>query len=143
MYRKPIYNLTTYCLLSFLVMGMSHAEEKVDAEEKTEITDLRLLITGNTVEGKIVKSHINYKMYFHPSGKLLRHDSKANVEKGGWRISKKTDLCITFAAEKCFTVKKRGDAVFDLYGPNGELIFTIDKVILGNPNKYDALTGKN
>ena len=142
MYKKSIY-VVTYCLLSLLVMGLSHAEEKIDAKEKTEITDLRLIITGNTVEGKIIKSHTRYKIYFHPSGKLLRHDSKANVEKGDWRISKKDYLCIKFAAEKCHTVKKRGDGQFDLYGPNGELIFTIDKVILGNPNKYDALTGKN
>ena len=142
MYKKSIY-VVTYCLLSLLVMGLSHAEEKIVAEEKTEITDLRLIITGNTVEGKIVKSHTSYKMYFHPSGKLVRHDSKANVEKGSWRVSNKTDLCLTFAAEKCFTVKKRGDGEFDLYSANEELIFTIDKVILGNPNKYDALTIKN
>jgi len=142
MYKKSI-DVVIFCLLSFLVVGLSHAEERPGAEEKTEITDLRLIITGNTVEGKIVKSHTNYKMYFHPSGKLVRHDSKANVEKGGWRISNKTDLCITFAAEKCFTVKKRGDGEFDLYSPDEELVFTIDKVILGNPNKYDALTGKN
>ncbi|MCK5666534.1 MAG: hypothetical protein KAI17_23745 [Thiotrichaceae bacterium] len=136
MYQKSIY-VTTYCLLSLLVMGLSYAEEK------TEQTDLRLLITGNTVEGKIIKSNTRYKMYFHPSGKLVRHDSKAKVEKGDWIISKKHDLCIKFAEEKCHTGKKRGDGEFDLYSANGELIFTIDKVILGNPNKYDALTGKN
>ena len=142
MCKKSIYVVTT-CLLFFSVMGLSHAKEKIDAEEKTEITDLRLIITGNTVEGKIVKSQASYKIYFHPSGKLVRHNAKANVEKGSWRISNKTDLCIKFAAEKCHTAKKRGDGQFDLYSPNGELIFTIDKVILGNPNKYDALTGKN
>ena len=142
MYKKSIY-LVTYCLLCFLVMGLPHAAEKAGAEDKTEITDLRLILTGNTVEGKIIKSQSSYKMYFHPSGKLLRHISKAAVEKGDWRISNKTDLCLTFAAEKCFTVKKRGDGEFDLYGPSGELIYTVDKVILGNPNKYDALTGKN
>ena len=135
MYKKSIY-IAACCLLSFFVMGLSHAEDK------TELTDLQLLITGNTVEGKIIKTQAGYKMYFHPSGKLARHDSKANIEKGGWRISNKTDLCITFAAEKCFTVKKRGDGEFDLYAPNEKLIFTIDNVILGNPNKYDALTGK-
>ena len=136
MYKKSIY-VTTYCLLSLLVMSFSYAEEKI------EQTDLRLTFTGNTVEGKIIKSNTSYKLYFHPSGKLVRHNSKATVEKGNWRISKKDDLCIKFAAEKCHTVKKQGDGEFDLYGPNGELIFTINKVILGNPNKYDALTGKN
>ena len=135
-YKKSIY-VTTYCFLSLLVMSLSYAEEKI------EQTDLRLIITGNTVEGKIIKSNTSYKMYFHPSGKLVRHDSKANIEKGGWRISNKIDLCIKFAAEKCHTVKKRGDGEFYLYDLQGELILTINKVILGNPNKYDALIGKN
>ncbi|MCK5664201.1 MAG: hypothetical protein KAI17_11985 [Thiotrichaceae bacterium] len=142
MFKKSIY-LAAYCLLFSLVMGLSHAEQKAGADDKTELTNFHLILTGNTVEGKTVSSQTSYKMYFHPSGKLARHDSKANkanVEKGSWRISNTTDLCITFAAEKCFTVKKRGDGEFDLYAPNEELIFTIDKVILGNPNKYDALT---
>ena len=136
MYKKSIY-LATYCLLSLLVMGLSYAEEK------TEQTDLRLIITGNTVEGKIIKSDTSYKMYFHPSGKLVRHDSKANVEKGDWSISKKGNLCIKLASEKCHTIKKRGDGEFDLYNLRGELVLTINKVILGNPDKYDALTRKN
>jgi hypothetical protein len=122
--------------LFIFVTVLSHAEEI------SEITDLRVIVTGNTVEGKIVKSNASYKMYFHPSGKLV-HATKSNIEKGSWKIKSNTELCIKITEVKCHAVKKRGDGEFDLYNPDGELVLTIDKVILGNPDKFDALSGKN
>jgi len=134
MLKIAIYVVVS-CYLSFLLTGLSYAE-KVN-----EQTDLRLVITGNTVEGKDARSQTSYKIYFRPSGKLLRHNSQANFQKGNWRIVNKDGLCIKFAEEKCYTVKSRSDAEFDLYDVNGELSLTIDRVTLGNPEKYDVLAG--
>ena len=128
MYKKVIYT-AAYCLLSFFLMGLSHAEESIDHNE------VKISFTGNTVEGKIIQRDTNYKMYFHPSGKLIRLDSKDNSEKGIWHVNNKNELCLKFSSEACLTIKKRGDGMFDLHNQNSDLELTIVKVILGNPDK--------
>jgi len=109
--------------------ALSHAEESFDQNE------VKIIFTGNTVAGKIIKRDVDYKMYLHPSGKLIRHDGEGNLERGTWHISNDYELCLTFAAEECCTVTKRGDDMYDLHNHKGDLELTIDKVMLGNPDK--------
>lgn len=126
---KKISSAAAYALSLFLMTALSHAEESFDQSE------VKMIFTGNTVEGKIIKRDADYKMYLHPSGKLIRHDGEDNFEKGAWRISNDYELCLTFASEECHTVTKRGDDMYELRNPKGELEITIVKVTLGNPDK--------
>ena len=128
MYRKIVY--TVACGLLFLSSsGLANASEKFD------YIDLKNAFTGKTVEGKILKSNTNYKMYFHPSGSLVRLNNESNPEKGKWSINSKNELCLNFDSEACHKLIKRTDESFDLYNQNGDLELTIVKVILGNPDK--------
>lgn len=129
MNKKSIL-LAVCALLSFNTIGLAYAEEKIGQDEAIS------MLTGNTVEGKIVKWGTAYKMYLHPSGRLVRLDSKGNVEKGMWRINDSGKFCIEFGAEKCRTIKKRKDGGLNLYNRQGDLKLTIDKVIPGNPNNW-------
>jgi hypothetical protein len=128
MYRKTAY-VAAFCALSVLTMGLSHAEEEAEQLEP------RVAITGNTTEGKIVKRDVSYKMYFHPSGRVVQLDSDGNTAKGTWLINSDGELCLTLGSENCYTIIKRDDKGFDLLDQQGELILTIDKVIIGNPDK--------
>ena len=115
------------CLLWF-VTG-SHAGENVS------FNDMKITFTGNTVEGKLIKRDVRYRMYLHPSGSLIRLDSKGLSEKGLWHINKKNELCMSFSSQRCYRVSQRGEDEFDLHEQSGELAFTVDSVILGNPDK--------
>ena len=132
MCKKIIY-VAAHCLFFFIAIGLSHAEEGIDHNE------VKLDFTGNTLEGKIIKRDTSYKMYLHPSGKLIRLDSKDSLERGSWYIKSNNELCLTFDSEKCFTVNKRSEGRFDLHNQNGDLELTIVKVILGNPDKMKPL----
>lgn len=130
---KKITYAAAHFLLLFFVIGLSHAEEGVDHNE------VKISFIGNTLEGKIIKRGTNYKMYLHPSGKLIRLDSKDSLEKGSWRINSISELCLTFDSEECYSINKRSEGQFDLRNRNGALELTIVKVILGNPDKMKPL----
>ena len=130
---KKITYVAAHCLFFFIAIGLSHAEEGNDQNE------VKLDFTGNTLEGKIIKRDTSYKMYLHPSGKLIRLDSKDSLVRGSWYINSNNDLCLTFDSEKCFTVNKRSEGRFDLHNQKGDLELTIVKVILGNPDKMKPL----
>ena len=119
---------TVFYSLLFFADGL-HAGEAVS------FNDLKIAFTGNTVEGKIIKQDIEYKMYLHPSGKLIRLDSNKVSDTGSWNINSKVELCLMFAAQQCFTVIRRGENQFDLNDQKGGLALTVDKVMLGNPEK--------
>ena len=118
-----------YCLMYLFLVSLSHADEKISQDEAIE------LLTGNTVGGKIVQWDTTFKMYLHSSGKLVRQDSRGNVEKGDWRINKKGKFCIEFGSEKCRTIKKRSDGGLNLYNRHGDLKMTFDTIKPGNPDK--------
>ena len=128
MCKKSIY-ATAYCLLTLFIVDLSHAEDALYQD------DVRNILVGNTIEGKIIERDASYKMYLHPSGKLIRVDSKDALEKGKWQITNNNELCLNIVSEKCLTIKKRGEGKFDLYSTNDKLELTIDQVILGNPDK--------
>ena len=130
---KKITYAVAHCLLLFFVIGLSHAEEAIDNNE------VKISFTGNTLEGKIIKRDTSYKMYLHPSGKLIRQDSKDSLERGSWYINSDNELCLTFDSEECYTINKRSEGQFDLHNRNGGLELTIVKVILGNPDKMNPL----
>lgn len=132
MYKKITYAVA-HCVLFLIVIGLSHAEEGIDHNE------VKISFTGNTIEGKIIKRDTNYKMYLHPSGKLIRLDSKDSLERGSWYINSDNELCLTFDSEECYTINKRSEGQFDLHNQNGGLELTIVKVILGNPDKMNPL----
>lgn len=132
MYKKIIYT-AAYCFLSLFLIGLSHAEENIGHSE------VKIIFTGNTVEGKIIRRDTNYKMYLHPSGKLIRLDSKDGLERGLWYINSDNELCLTFDSEECYSINKRSEGRFDLHNQNGDLELTIVKVILGNPDKMKTL----
>ena len=98
-------------------------------------TDMKMVLTGNTVEGKLSKQDSSYKMYFHPSGALIRIVEKNEPEKGEWRMKGENELCLKFVTEACRTIEKRGEGKYDLYDKNGDLGLTIVRVIIGNPDK--------
>lgn len=137
MSNKSVH-LVNCCLLCVFMSGSSLAEDTVQTEEINKPLELRVVVNGNTVEGKDVKSHNTYTAYFHPSGRLARQAAKQKLERGSWRVAEGEKLCVTTAAEECYDVRRRGEGEYDLITPQGELIFTIDRVILGNPNKFDA-----
>ena len=115
------------CLLLFATS--SYAGEGVSFD------DLKIAFTGNTVEGKLIKRAVRYKMYLHPSGKLIRLDSKGLSEKGEWHINSQNELCLSFSSQRCYKVSQHGEDKFDLHEQGGALAFTVDSVILGNPDK--------
>ena len=125
--RNALTGIFGSLLLVFSLM--SHAAEG------EYYSDMKIVLTGNTVEGKISKHDMNYKMYFHPSGALIRIVDRGNAEKGKWRMNGETELCLKFATEECRTIEKRGEGRYDLYDKNGELGLTIVKVTIGNPEK--------
>ena len=124
---KIIISVIAYISLSLCMVSISNAEEKLDQDEAVK------MLTGNTIEGKIVKWDTTYTMFLHPSGKLVRLDSRGNVEKGNWRINNKGKFCIDLGSEKCRTIKKRDDGGLNLYNGSGDLKLTIDKIVPGNP----------
>jgi hypothetical protein len=130
---KKITYAVAHCLLLFIAIGLSHAEEGIDHNE------VKISFTGNTLEGKIIKRDTNYKMYLHPSGKLIRLDSKDSLERGSWYINSDNELCLTFDSEECYSINKRSEGQFHLRNRNGALELTIVKVILGNPDKMKPL----
>jgi len=93
------------------------------------------MITGNTVEGRIVKGEVDYKMYFHPSGRWVREYGDGKIDTGNWRIDENGALCTGPGANQCRLVKQRGEGLYDLYKLQGKLEITIDKITLGNPDK--------
>ena len=124
---SKVVAIVFYSLLFFT--GGSHAAETVS------FNDLKIAFTGNTVEGKIIKPGLGYKMYLHPSGKLIRLYSNKVSETGTWNIDSKVELCLMFAAQQCYTVIRRGENQFDLNDQNGGLALTVDKIVIGNPDK--------
>ena len=132
MYKKIIYATACSSLLLFSI-DLSHAEKNIDHSE------VKVAFTGNTIEGKIIKRDTSYKMYLHPSGKLIRLDSKDSLERGSWYINSDNELCLTFDSEECYTINKRSEGQFNLHNQNGGLELTIVKVILGNPDKMNPL----
>jgi hypothetical protein len=110
-------------------IALSHAEGDIERRE------IRLIFTGNTVEGKIIKRDTGFKMYLHPSGKLVRVADAGEPEKGVWHISDNNALCLNLESEACYTINKRDDDIIDLYNQKGELAFIVNKVALGNPEK--------
>lgn len=122
--------LATCCLVLLGTAGLARAEYELSKQQALK------LLSGNTVEGKIIKWNTTYKMYLHPGGKLVRLDSRGNVEKGMWRISNQGKFCIEFHWEKCRIMKKREDGGLNFYNNAGKLKFTVDKVIPGNPNNW-------
>jgi len=91
------------------------------------------LVSGNTIEGKMLRWNSTYKMHLKKSGDWKRVDSKGNKESGTWRVDNNGDLCITGKKEKCWTIKKR-EGGYDMISPRGELMMTIDKMAEGNPH---------
>ena len=142
MSNKSVH-LVSGCLLCVLMSGPGLAEDTVQAEEINKPLELRVVVNGNTVEGRNVKSHSTYTAYFHPSGRLARQTAKQKLERGSWRVADGEKLCVTTTSEECYDVRRRGEGEYDLTTPQGELLFTIDKVILGNPNKFDAKSARD
>lgn len=119
-------------IFGFLVItlpAMSIAAEQLDQQA------LETLIKGNTAEGKLVKWKTTYKMYFDPSGRFKRLDSLDNKMGGEWHVEKDGTLRMVGRKEKYRTVKQRADGGHDVYGVNGKLVWTMDKLTPGNPYK--------
>lgn len=128
MNKKKLF--TGCCSLLLLVCSsLSHATED------EYYSDMTIILSGNTVEGKLSKQGASYKMYFHPSGTLIRIVEEGESEKGKWSMKGKSELCLRFATEACRTIEKRAEGRYDLYDRNGDLGLTIDKVTIGNPEK--------
>ena len=105
------------------------------AREDASFNDLKIMFTGNTVEGKLFERDVKYKMYLHPSGTFIRLDSNGLSEKGEWHINKQNELCLSLSSQRCYKVSQRGKSEYGLHERSGELALTIDNVILGNPDK--------
>ena len=114
-------------LLAMNLLGLSFAGEQLDKGT------LETLVKGNTVEGKKIKWKTTYKMYFDPSGKFARTDSLNNKEGGEWQIESDGTLRMIGRKENNRTVKQRSDGGYDVYNARGQVIWTIDKVVQGNP----------
>lgn len=81
--------------LSVIIIGMEGLYHEVTAETRVSGTELKTLLSGNTVEGKYIKWKTTHKMYFEATGKLRRIDSLNNKEKGEWYIDDSGNLCIS------------------------------------------------
>lgn len=124
--RNLILSLVTI-MISFMVLHQSAiaGETQVTGEE------LKTLLSGNTAEGKYIKWETTHKMFFDASGEIRRTDSLNNKEKGYWRIDK-DELCIKVRKERCNQVMKREDGGYNVMRI-GEVKFTFDKILPGNP----------
>jgi len=123
-------NMHINLIIGFLLMslfGWAYADDQLDK------ATLETVIKGNTVEGKKIKWKTTYKMYFDPSGKYRRIDSLNNKEGGDWRVEKDGKLTMIGRKEKHRIVKQRGDGGYDVYNTSGQVVWTMDKVIPGNP----------
>lgn len=122
--------LTVCALLAFFTFKPTYAGVRLSKEEAVK------LLRGNTLEGNITKWGTVYKMYLHSSGKLVRQDSKGNIERGLWRINAGGKFCIEFKFEKCRSIKKRDDGGLNFYNSSGKLKFTVERIVPGNPNHW-------
>lgn len=122
-------------LLLMILIGWAYADEQLDKEA------LETLIKGNTVEGKIIKWKSTYKMYFDPSGKFRRIDSLNNKEGGDWYVEDDGKLIMIGRKKKYRSIRQHSDGGYDVYNPSGQVIWTMDKVIPGNP--YDLVPPKD
>jgi hypothetical protein len=128
MYRRVPVSAAK-ALLLFCSITLSYAGDTVNSRE------LKLMITGNTVEGRIVEGEVDYKMYFHPSGLWVREYGDGKTDAGNWRINESGALCSGPRADRCRLVKQRGEEQYELYNLQGRLELTIEKVTLGNPDR--------
>lgn len=116
-----------YCIILIALPAWAQADEQIDQES------LEKLLTGNTVEGRKIKWDTTYRMYFDPSGRFRRIDSLNNKEGGEWRVESNGRLCMVGRKEHCRTIRQRKDGGLDAYNMQGQLVWTMDKVIPGNP----------
>ncbi|KPK38336.1 MAG: hypothetical protein AMJ69_08675 [Gammaproteobacteria bacterium SG8_47] len=105
------------------------------ADKPVEKEAFEAAIKGNTVEGRKINWETTYQMYFDPSGKYFRLDSLNNRENGNWSVDKNGDLVMEGRKKPQYrTVKQRDDGGYDIYGNRGEVIWTIDKILPGDPH---------
>ncbi|MEJ2657248.1 MAG: hypothetical protein P8012_08615 [Desulfobacterales bacterium] len=113
--------------LAMNISGPSFADVRLDKSA------LETLIKGNTVEGRNIKWKTTYRMYFDPTGRFWRIDSRYNKEKGEWHVEKNGTLRMSGRKVNYRKVKQRSGGGYDVYGDRGTVIWTIDKVTPGNP----------
>jgi len=120
-----------FSFLSMILPGLSLAGEQLDKHS------LETLIKGNTIEGNNLKWKTTFRMYFDPTGRFKRKDSLGNKNGGEWFIEQNGSLRMIGRKEKYRTVKQRSDGGYDVYGVSGNLIWTMDKIIPGNPYNFN------
>ena len=125
-------------LVLLFCAGLSYAEDSVSRKE------LRMAIAGNTIEGRIVASGATYRLYFHPLGNWFGDNGSGQIDTGRWKIDQQEALCIGPGADYCLKVKKRAEGQYNLLDRQGELAMTVDRVVIGNPDRLqDPAASKN
>ena len=115
-----------FIFLAINAIGVAVADEKLDK------ATLETLIKGNSAEGKNLVWNITYKMYFDPTGRFRRIDSRGNREGGDWEIEKDGTLFMMGNKNRRRTVKQRSDGGYNVYNRRGDIIWTMEKVTPGN-----------
>ena len=127
---KRVLNL--FVLASILTVapsGLVLADKPIDKDA------FEAAIKGNTVEGRKIKWETTYKMYLEPSGKYFRVDSLNNKENGKWSMAKNGDLVIEGRkGSKSRAVTQRDDGGYDIHNDRDQVIWTIDKIVPGDPH---------
>ena len=120
----------SFFIIMFTLFGLSLS---ANAETRLSADELTTLISGNTVEGQYIKWKTTHKMFFEETGKIRRIDSLNNKESGEWEVNKSGELCVSMKKTRCNEVMKRDDGGYNIYR-RGNLKFTFDKVLPGNPH---------
>jgi hypothetical protein len=119
--------ITGFFLLLIFGAGLAFADEPLGKDA------LESAIKGNTAEGKFLNWGTTYKMFFDPSGQFRRIDSRNNKESGAWSIDAKGVLLMSGRKDRYRTVKQRKDGGYDVYNKAGKVVWTMDKLVPGNP----------
>lgn len=121
-----------FVLATVLAIGPSGL---VLADKPIDRDTFEAAIRGNTVEGRKIQWDTTYKMYFEPSGKYFRIDSLNNKEKGKWSVAKNGDLVMEGRKKpKSRAVTQRDDGGYDIHNDRDQVIWTIDKIVPGDPH---------
>lgn len=120
-------------MFALITTGLVGFGSTAMAETKISGDEIKMLLSGNTAEGKYIKWKTTHKMYFEATGKLRRIDSLNNKEIGEWYINKSGQLCFIVRKDRCNDVMKRDDDGYNIYR-RGTFKFTFDKILPGNPH---------
>jgi hypothetical protein len=79
------------------------------AQGALTMSDVKALISGNTVHAAALAGGQTFLAYHAPSGEIVVQRDDANEFSGYWSVRPDGTLCVSFSSEACGTVSKNAD----------------------------------